>query len=48
LRAWSLGGIGKTLLVTQLAQQLADTEQFKVVVWRSLRQAPPFVDFLTD
>jgi hypothetical protein len=36
------------MLVTQLAQQLADTEQFEVVVGRSLRQAPPFVDFLTD
>lgn len=43
-----VGGIGKTMLVTQLAQQLADTEQFEVVVWRSLRQAPPFVDFLTE
>ncbi|MEG4801179.1 NB-ARC domain-containing protein [Microcoleus sp. ARI1-B5] len=43
-----IGGIGKTMLVTQLAQQLADTEQFEVVVWRSLRQAPSFVDFLTE
>lgn len=43
-----IGGIGKTMLVTRLAQQLADTEQFDLVVWRSLRQAPPFVDFLTE
>jgi hypothetical protein len=43
-----VGGIGKTMLVTQLARQLADTEQFEVVVWRSLRQAPPFVDFITE
>lgn len=43
-----MGGIGKTMLVTQLAQQLADTEQFEVVVWRSLRQAPPLGDFLTE
>jgi hypothetical protein len=43
-----IGGIGKTMLVTQLTQQLADTSQFEVVVWRSLRQAPPFVDFLTE
>ena len=43
-----VGGIGKTMLVTQLTQQLADTEQFEVVVWRSLRQAPPFVDFITE
>jgi hypothetical protein len=43
-----IGGIGKTMLVTQVAQQLAETEQFEVVVWRLLRQAPPFVDFLTE
>jgi phenylacetate-coenzyme A ligase PaaK-like adenylate-forming protein len=30
-----------------LTQQLADPEQFEVVVSRLLRQAPPFVDFLT-
>jgi uridine kinase len=33
-----MGGIGNTMLVTQLAQQLA--EQFEIVVWRSLRHAP--------
>ena len=43
-----IGGIGKTILATQLAQQLVDTEQFEVVVWRSLRQAPPLQDLLTD
>ncbi len=43
-----MGGTGKTILVTQLAQQLVDTEQFEVGVWRSLRQAPPFQEFLTD
>lgn len=43
-----IGGIGKTMLATRLAQQLANTKQFEVVVWRSLRQAPPLVDFLTD
>lgn len=43
-----IGGIGKTMLATQLAQQLADTKRFEVVVWRSLRQAPPLVDFLTQ
>ncbi|WP_082065473.1 NACHT domain-containing protein [Aliterella atlantica] len=41
-------GIGKTMLVTKFAQQLADTELFEVVVWRSLRQAPPFNNFLTE
>lgn len=43
-----IGGIGKTILVTQLAQQLVDTEQFRVVVWRSLRQSPPLQELLTD
>ena len=43
-----IGGIGKTMLVTQLAQQLADSEQFEIVLWRSLRQAPPLIDFLTE
>jgi WD40 repeat protein len=43
-----MGGIGKTMLVTQLAQQLADTEDFELIIWRSLRQAPPLVDFLRE
>ena len=43
-----MGGIGKTLLVTQLMQQLADTDRFAVVVWRSLRQAPPVLELLID
>ncbi|PSB28591.1 NB-ARC domain-containing protein [Chlorogloea sp. CCALA 695] len=43
-----MGGIGKTMLVARLTQQLADKGMFDVVVWRSLRQAPPFTDFLTE
>jgi DNA replication protein DnaC len=43
-----MGGIGKTMLASQLAEQLADTEQFEVIVWRSLRQAPPLVDLITE
>jgi WD40 repeat protein len=43
-----MGGIGKTMLVTQLAQQLTQTERFGIVVWRSLRQAPPLLNLLTD
>jgi len=39
-----MGGIGKTMLVTQLAEQLADTNQFELVVWRSL-QARPWLIF---
>jgi hypothetical protein len=28
-----IGDMGKTMLITQLAQQLADIEQFEVVGW---------------
>ncbi|MBD2067653.1 AAA family ATPase [Leptolyngbya sp. FACHB-671] len=42
------GGIGKTMLAAQLTQQLVDSDQFEVVVWRSLQQAQPLVDFLTE
>ncbi|MBD2000267.1 AAA family ATPase [Leptolyngbya sp. FACHB-541] len=43
-----IGGIGKTMLATQLTQQLVDSDQFEVVVWRSLRQATPLIDFLSE
>lgn len=43
-----MGGIGKTMLVTQLTQQLVNTGQFEVVVFRSLRQALPLRDLLTE
>jgi WD40 repeat protein len=43
-----IGGIGKTMLVTRLAQQLAETEHFQITVWRSLRQAPPLSELLND
>ncbi|MCQ3973974.1 MAG: hypothetical protein DPW09_11055 [Anaerolineae bacterium] len=41
-----MGGIGKTTLVTKLAEQIKD--QFDYVLWRSLRNAPPLTDLLTD
>lgn len=41
-----MGGIGKTRLATRLAKLIAS--EFEVVVWRSLRQAPPLIDFLTE
>ncbi len=41
-----MGGIGKTTLVTKLAQQLSD--QYEIVIWRSLRQAPPLLNLLQD
>ncbi len=41
-----MGGIGKTSLATKLAQQLQ--KQFQYLIWRSLRNAPPIKDLLTD
>ncbi len=41
-----MGGIGKTALVTKLAQQLQP--HFKTIVWRSLRNAPPLKTLLPD
>ncbi len=43
-----MGGIGKTKLTSRLTQQLAQSGQFKFVVWRSLRQAPPLEALLID
>ena len=40
------GGIGKTTLVTKLAEQLQD--KFEFVIWRSLRHAPPLTNLLED
>jgi WD40 repeat protein len=41
-----MGGIGKTALVTKLADRLQG--QFTTVVWRSLRNAPALADLLPD
>jgi WD40 repeat protein len=41
-----MGGIGKSALVTKVAQQLQGN--FDCVIWRSLRNAPPFEHFLAD
>ena len=43
-----MGGIGKTMVAARLTQQLADTDMFDVVVWRSLRQAPPLINLLLE
>ncbi|MGA7934074.1 MAG: NB-ARC domain-containing protein, partial [Kovacikia sp.] len=41
-----MGGIGKTALSIKLAEQIQD--EFEFLIWRSLRQAPPLEDLLTD
>jgi WD40 repeat protein/transcriptional regulator with XRE-family HTH domain len=41
-----MGGIGKSALAIRLMHQLAD--QFEVMIWRSLRDAPPFEAFIDD
>jgi DNA-binding SARP family transcriptional activator len=41
-----MGGIGKTALATKLAQGLA--QEFELVIWRSLRNAPPLDTLLSE
>jgi hypothetical protein len=41
-----IGGIGKTALSVRCAEQLSD--QFEYVIWRSLRNAPPLQEVLTN
>ncbi|MBD1903676.1 NB-ARC domain-containing protein [Trichocoleus sp. DQ-A3] len=41
-----MGGIGKTSLSIKLAQQIQDG--FEYVIWRSLRNAPPIKELLTE
>lgn len=41
-----MGGIGKSALSVKLAEQIQD--DFEVVVWRTLRNAPPLAELLTD
>lgn len=41
-----IGGIGKTLLAARIAKKLGST--FDYLIWRSLRNAPPFGEILTQ
>ncbi len=46
-----MGGMGKTTLAVQLVQQFAtngNAHSFDVIVWRSLRNAPPLEALLAD
>ena len=42
----AMGGMGKTALSVKLAQQIQS--EFEYVIWRSLRNAPPLKEILTD
>ncbi len=41
-----MGGIGKTALAARVTQQIQ--EEFEYLIWRSLRNAPPIEELLTD
>lgn len=41
-----MGGMGKSLLAAQVAQQVQD--QFEYIIWRSLRNAPPLETLLAE
>ena len=41
-----MGGVGKTAIASKLAREIAG--EFQYVIWRSLRNAPPFVELLSD
>lgn len=41
-----MGGIGKTAIASKVAKDLAG--EFEYVFWRSLRNAPPFPEFMTS
>lgn len=41
-----MGGMGKTALAVKLAEEVQD--EFEYLIWRSLRNAPPIEDLLTE
>jgi NACHT domain len=45
-----MGGIGKTALAVKIAQELGENGEraFEFVIWRSLRNAPPFETLVND
>jgi WD40 repeat protein len=45
-----MGGIGKTTLSVQLAEQVCEdyANTFEYLIWRSLRNAPPLAEILAD
>lgn len=43
---FGIGGMGKTMLAAKIAHE--HKEQFEYIIWRSLRNAPPFKDFVNS
>lgn len=43
---FGMGGIGKTALALKLAEQIES--HFEYLIWRSLRNAPPLPEFISD
>ena len=43
-----MGGIGKTALSVRVAKEIVATQPFDYLIWRSLRNAPPLKDTLTE
>jgi WD40 repeat protein len=43
-----MGGMGKSTLVVKLAELLSDRQEFKFIIWRSLRNAPRIEALLAD
>lgn len=45
-----MGGIGKTALAVKIAQELGENQEagFEFIIWRSLRNAPPFETLVND
>ena len=46
LAVLGMGGIGKTAFTSKLARDIA--KEFQYVIWRNLRNAPPFNELLVD
>ena len=46
LTVLGMGGVGKTVLASKLARNIAG--EFQYIIWRSLRNAPPFLELLAN
>ena len=46
IKIWGLRGIGKTLLMKKIAQEIH--QRYEVVIWRSLKYAPSLTELIED